>query len=703
MTDVFNRFSKNNGLDNADPMIWGGKGAGLARMAAKGYPVPPGFTISTEMCKLYQKSPEAVMTAIMADIEPHLQFIWDQFGYMPLLSVRSGAPVSMPGMMDTILNVGMNMSEFPAWSDRIGNRAAWDSYRRLVQMMGSTCYDIPKDVFEEIMHQARVKAKVETDAELDAVSLEAVFGRFVQIYKNHNLVLKTDLHSQLRDCIEAVFKSWMNERAVEYRAIEGIDEAMGTAVTVQAMVFGNMNDQSGSGVLFTRNPSTGENLMYGEFLPNAQGEDVVAGIRTPMDVWDMNTVEMQDTCWPAIYDQLVKLCSNLELDYADMVDIEFTVQDKELFVLQSRAGKRSAQAAFCIAVEMMAAQEIGPATALGRVKRKHLSTVLRPAIDPKFKEQPAGHGIAGSQGIAIGKVVRSSADAVALAKTGEKVILVSEETTPEDIAGMNASVGILTRTGGATSHAAVVARGMDKPCVVGCTEMQLGAGYVDFGKHGQVKVGDTISIDGATGRVWVGEVPVVGGALDEYATKFIDMLLSFNSIVRSSPVPVAGASIPLADWMAKTDDEIDALVGKLQEVAKAGGHMLLDVTPPTLYGEDCDNAIWSIAGPPVENSKFVERVLAKVAHAEGLTGLEVVGGTADIRSIFELTGFNSLPHADTVAELLSSNGIVKMSPGLAAVMSDEALAKLAAAGLFTGQLMSETLPPMYAAYKLLAE
>lgn len=690
--EVFLQFSKGKGDKDADPAIWGGKGAGLARMAAKGYPVPPGFVITTELCKVYQEQPEEVVEAVMLDIDEHLLFIKEQFGYLPLLSVRSGAPISMPGMMDTILNVGMNHNEMKNWLPRIGERASWDSFRRLLQMMGTTCFGIPAESFEHVLSAQRALAQVDTDAELSVKHLQKVYEGFRLLYQEAGHEIPLTLKDQLKVCIDAVFKSWNSERAIEYRKIEGIDESLGTAVTVQAMVFGNMNDQSGSGVLFTREPSTGEKKVMAEYLPNAQGEDVVAGIRTPEEL-------IVTSAGKGFVHELWGYAKKLEADYKDMVDVEFTVQDGELFLLQSRVGKRSARAAFKIAVDMMKEGMITEDEMISRVKRKQLLAVRRPSIDPKFKKKPVLTGMGASQGIAIGEVVLSSNQAVVQASKGKKVILVTHETTPDDIAGMAAAVGILTETGGATSHAAVVARGMDKPCVVGCTEL--------FGTNPLIE-GTVISIDGATGRVWVGEVPVVGGELDDGPKEYVDLVLKRAAIMPQVETPESGGTVVLADWLTLSDKDIDARVQALEASTEAG-MVLIDITPPNKFGTEDDELAWNICGTAPELQNFVERVLHKVLHSNvQRENCRVVGGNDDMRELFALKEFDVLPQVTTLAELLKQKGMVGISPTLAQNLAPDGdlqktLGQLKDAGLFTGAVMTGSAPAAYAALALMEE
>jgi pyruvate,orthophosphate dikinase len=435
----------------------GGKGAALVKMAQAGMNVPPGFTLPTDVCnelsEMQAKEQNLAYADAVGDIMgavlKNMDWLTEKFGFTPLVSVRSGAPVSMPGMMDTILNVGLTTDNSMEWAERLGLRTTLDSQRRLIQMLGSTAYGVPHEVFEFQLARIKKEAGVEQDADLDEEYLGALIESYLQAFeKNKGFKFPlNDAEEQLRAAIMAVFDSWQNERAIEYRKINKIDPSMGTAVNVQAMVFGNMGDDSGTGVLFTRNPSTGEAGIMGEFLQNAQGEDVVAGIRTPVDIWDMNSVELQDTVWPGIYKQIEKVCSNLEGMYDDMVDIEFTVQQGELFILQSRVGKRSARAAFKIATDLYQEQVIDSDTALTRLKKEQFKVVRRPMLDPSFKQEPDEIGLPACPGVVTGVPVFSSEDAV---NCKEPCILITHETTPDDIKGMAAAVGILTQTGGAT-------------------------------------------------------------------------------------------------------------------------------------------------------------------------------------------------------------------------------------------------------------
>jgi pyruvate,orthophosphate dikinase len=380
-----------------------------------------------------------------------------------------------------------------SWSGKIGSRSAFDCRRRLVQMLGATAYGIDSAKFEAALTQARFKAKAKEDRDLDAADLSGVCAAFEDVFKQETgQDFPETVEAQLAAAVEAVFRSWNNERAKTYRKLNGIDDSMGTAVTVQTMVFGNLNDDSGSGVLFTRHPSTGKAEIMGEFLPNAQGEDVVAGIRTPLPLSKLNAQ------WPEVGEQIAELCDKLEIHYRDMMDVEFTVQDRKLFLLQCRVGKRSSLAKLQIAFDFLTDNVIDLDTALSRFSRKDVRLVLQPQVDPAFKDEPNYVGIGSTQGVARGIAVLTAEDAI---NCKEPCILVRDETDPDDIGGMAAAVGILTRTGGATSHAAVVARAMNKPAVVGCTSLP---------EHLDMMAGKKVTIDGASGKVWVGvDVPVI--------------------------------------------------------------------------------------------------------------------------------------------------------------------------------------------------
>ncbi len=500
-------FSEAKGLTRFE---LGGKGYGLVEMTAAGLPVPPGFTILTSACKEYYANggriPEGLLDEVRAKLKELERLTAKRFNdpNNPLLvSVRSGAPYSMPGMMDTILNLGLNDTVVEGLA-RLTNdrRFAYDAYRRFIQMFARIAMGAKGERFEHELEEVKKRLGVKHDHEIPASELEKLIQKFKEIVKQETgRELPQDPWTQLVMAIEAVFKSWNNPRAVEYRRYYKISGDLGTAVNVQLMVFGNMGLDSGSGVGFTRDPSTGEKQLYGEYLPNAQGEDVVAGIRTPVPI---------DKADAKIYEQLTVIADKLERYFKDMQDFEFTVERGKLYMLQTRNGKRTAQAAVKIAVDMVREGLIKEEEALSRIEPNELNQLLHRRLDPRAKVDPIAKGLNASPGVATGKVVFDTDEAASLGAR-EKVILVRPETTPEDIKGIIAAQGVLTSRGGMTSHAAVVARGMGKPAVVGCESIKI---YIDEGyfvtdKGLRVKKGDVITIDGTSGLVMLGEVPTI--------------------------------------------------------------------------------------------------------------------------------------------------------------------------------------------------
>lgn len=491
--------------------LLGGKGANLAEMTRIGLPVPQGFTISTEACTQYYEDGRqinpSIQKEIMENIEKMEKITGKKFGDKenPLLvSVRSGARASMPGMMDTILNLGLNEEVVETLSRKSGNpRWAWDCYRRFIQMFSDVVMEVGKKYFEKLIDQMKERKGVVYDVELTAEDLKELAREFKAEYKKQlGKEFPTDPKEQLFEAIKAVFRSWDNPRANIYRMDHDIPYSWGTAVNVQMMAFGNMGDTSGTGVAFTRNPATGEKGLMGEFLINAQGEDVVAGVRTPMPIEKMAEV------MPEVYNQFKKICDILEKHYRDMQDMEFTIEDKHLYMLQTRNGKRTAAAAIKIACDLIDEGMITEKEALMQIDAKSLDMLLHPTFDSKAlatadKNNVVGKGIAASPGAAAGKIVFTAEDAVELGKKGEKVILVRLETSPEDIEGMKYAQGILTVRGGQTSHAAVVARGMGTCCVSGCGDIKMDEENKRFTLSGKVfKEGDVLSLDGSTGKIY---------------------------------------------------------------------------------------------------------------------------------------------------------------------------------------------------------
>jgi pyruvate,orthophosphate dikinase len=502
--------------------LLGGKGANLSEMANLGLPVPPGFTITTEVCTYFYANGKKYPDELKAQVQTALAEIGRIAGRTfgdnanPLLvSVRSGARASMPGMMDTVLNLGLNDVTVAAIAGSAGDeRFAWDSYRRFIQMYSNVVLDIDHHNFEDILEDHKARKGVELDTELNAADWRAVVAQYKQrVEQEIGKPFPQDPHEQLWGAVGAVFSSWMNQRAITYRRLNNIPESWGTAVNVQAMVFGNMGETSATGVAFTRNPSTGANELYGEFLINAQGEDVVAGIRTPQNITEVARVAAgsdkpsMETALPECYAEFVRVTELLEKHYRDMQDMEFTVERGKLWMLQTRNGKRTAKAALKIAVDMANEGLVTREEAIAKVDPSALDQLLHPTIDPKAERKVIASGLPASPGAARGEIVFNSDEAETLKAAGHKVILVRVETSPEDIHGMHAAEGILTTRGGMTSHAAVVARGMGKPCVSGAGQIRVDYNAQTMTSAGRIfKKGDIITIDGSTGQVLEGAV-----------------------------------------------------------------------------------------------------------------------------------------------------------------------------------------------------
>jgi pyruvate, orthophosphate dikinase len=492
--------------------LLGGKGAGLAEMTNAGIPVPAGFTITTDVCRYYYankhklpKELDGQQRALMTKLEKTMKKGFGDPKNPLLVSVRSGAKFSMPGMMDTILNLGISEAVVEGMTQLTGNaRFAWDAYRRFIQMYGNVVGGIEKSAFEHILEGQKNKRGIKLDTDLSVDDLKQIVKDYSALYQKHTgKPFPQDPWDQLTGARNAVFESWMNPRAIYYRKQNKIDDSLGTAVNVQSMVFGNMGDDSGTGVGFTRNPSTGEKMFYGEYLTNAQGEDVVAGIRTPKPITEL------DKEMPKVYAQLRQITSRLEKHYRDIQDFEFTIEKNTLYMLQTRTGKRTAASAVRIAVEMVKEKLITKEEALMRVEPEQLDQLLHPVIDPKAQLKVIAKGLAASPGAATGRAV-FDADSAAERGGKEPVILVRQETNPDDIHGMDAAKGILTARGGMTSHAAVVARGMGRPCVAGCEDIKVSESEKQFRINGTtVKENDWITLDGSTGRVIMGQVPLI--------------------------------------------------------------------------------------------------------------------------------------------------------------------------------------------------
>jgi len=517
--------------------ILGGKGANLAEMTSLGLPVPPGFTISTEMCQVFydngQKLPDDLKKTVMEALARVEKLLGKKFGDVssPLLvSVRSGARASMPGMMDTILNLGLNDQTVDGLAKQSNNpRFAWDSYRRFLTMYSNVVMGMNTSLLEVLMEDMKEAKHYKLDTELTADDLKTLVGKYKkQIQESTGRAFPTDPWEQLWGSISAVFRSWNSPRAITYRGLHGYPSSWGTAVNVQSMVFGNMGDSCATGVAFTRNPSTGEKVFFGEFLINAQGEDVVAGIRTPNPLTKQSAagtgMKSLEELMPKAFTELVEVYKKLESHYRDMQDIEFTIENNKLWMLQTRNGKRTAKAALKIACDMMDEKLIGEDEAILRIAPSSLDQLLHPTLDPKAEKTLLCKGLPASPGGATGQIVFTSEAAVEWNAKGKKTILVRIETSPEDIEGMVNAQGILTTRGGMTSHAAVVARGMGKCCVAGCGDIDVDEHKLEMRVKGYVlKEGDQITLDGGTGEVFLGEVKTIDPELDEYFERIMKL------------------------------------------------------------------------------------------------------------------------------------------------------------------------------------
>jgi pyruvate,orthophosphate dikinase len=597
--------------------LLGGKGANLAEMCKIGIPVPPGFTITTEVCAAYYDQGKRIPEAAVPQIDEAVKKVEAAFGGKkfgdpadPLLvSVRSGAALSMPGMMNTILNLGLTDASVEGLAKKTGNpRFAYDSYRRLIDMFGSTAMGCEHEEFEHEIHEMKKAKGVKLDTELTEADLKDLVKRYKAVYKKHvGDDFPQDPRKQLMLAINAVFNSWNGKKAIEYRRIERITGLKGTAVNVQAMVFGNMGDTSGTGVAFTRDPNTGENVFYGDYLINAQGEDVVAGIRTPEPI-----SRLQDQM-PKVYAQLVDIRQTLEKHYKEMQDIEFTVQDGTLYMLQTRSGKRTGTAAVRIAVEMVMEKLIDETTAVKRVPPDSLNHLLLPQLDPKAKAEVVARGIAASPGGATGKVLLSADAVVEHAKLhpSDPILLVRKETSPEDVAGMHLAKGILTSTGGKASHAAVVARGWGKPCVVGCEAVKIDEAKGTVTIAGKtVKAGDYLTINGTTGEVMIGQVPTVAptmtgdfATLMGWADKSRKLKIRTNAdapadAAKAREFGAEGIGLCRTEHMFFGDDRIAAVREMILATDPAGRKKALDKIAP-FQKADFVGIFEAMAGLPV--------------------------------------------------------------------------------------------------------
>ena len=658
--------------------LLGGKGANLAEMTNLGLPVPQGFTITTEACTQYYEDGEKINDEIMGQIMDHInkmeEITGKKFGDKenPLLvSVRSGARASMPGMMDTMLNLGLNEEVVEVLAEKSGNpRWAYDCYRRFIQMFSDVVMEVGKKYFEALIDKMKEQKGVKQDVELDANDLKELANQFKAEYKEKiGKDFPSDPKEQLVEAIKAVFRSWDNPRANVYRRDNDIPYSWGTAVNVQMMAFGNMGDTSGTGVAFTRDPATGEKKLMGEFLMNAQGEDVVAGVRTPQHIDQLKQV------MPEVYDQFVKICHTLEDHYRDMQDMEFTIEDRKLYMLQTRNGKRTAFAALKIACDLVDEGMIDEAKAVSMIEPRNLDTLLHPTFDPEAlkKATPIGKGLAASPGAASGQIVFTAEEAKEWADAGKKVVLVRLETSPEDIEGMKASQGILTVRGGMTSHAAVVARGMGTCCVSGLSEIIMDEENKKFELGGKTfHEGDVISFDGTTGNVYDGAIPtqeaqIAGefGRIMGWADKYRRLKVRTNADTpedarKARELGAEGIGLCRTEHMFFEGDRIDAFREMICSDTVEEREKALDKILPVQQG-DFEKLYEALEGNPVTIRfldpplhEFVpteEAEIEKLAKTQGKSVAQIKAIIASLHEFNPMMGHRGLRLAVTYPEI----------------------------------------------------
>jgi len=674
MSNSIYHFGTKKTEGNAEMVdLLGGKGANLAEMVKMGIPIPPGFTITTEMCIAYQKESDKnyFMDMLMkSHVAPAVIELEKYFGYMPMLSVRSGSRVSMPGMMDTILNVGMSKATLEFWTEKLGERPVLDCYRRFLQMYGVTAGGIAAEKFEQRLNWVRIckygmSELPESDAQFSPKHLERLIDYFEELYEKEDVQIPVTLNDQLQSSIKAVFESWDNPRAKSYRKMNGYSDDWGTAVNIQVMVFGNANDESGSGVLFSRDKATGNNFPIGDYVINGQGEDVVAGIVPTIDIEEMVNWDNSS------YYELLQVAGKLEHKYKDMQEVEFTIQDGELFILQTRTGLRTSTAAFRIAVDMVKEGLITKDEALKRVSPKQYVALNKLAIDPDFKVKSDGQGIPVGGGVVSGVAVFTS-DAAMLEI--EDCILIRYETTPEDIEGMKAAVGILTATGGKTCHAAVVAGGMDKTCVVGCTQM-VGSPLKQWVIGGKtILPGTLVTIDGATGNIWVDvDVPLVGGNGSEYAEEMMEWASESEGYVERVMVKEeADLKTPrkqlYIDTVAIEDDPkgLSKVLGYLKKTKL--DVVYIDLRTKYDYMEGEDIVLWGAFGQEISPAPLLlakidallTASLSKAVKKKVILFIPAYALKSQVESL-KAEGYAIASQVDTIADLLSSDGIVDLT------------------------------------------
>jgi pyruvate,phosphate dikinase len=664
--------------------LLGGKGRGLHLMAHEGLPVPPGVVIPTSVSRsLSDKNAGEVAGFVMEEllypVLEEIEKLTEVFGYQPLVSVRSGAPVSMPGMMDTVLNVGICRDNIDFYASRIGGkRAAYDSYRRLIHMLAVTAFGVPAKAFETKLEGVRKFAGVESDSDLNLMQMKTVCNHYEALFQAEvGYPFPQNFNIQLAVAISAVFDSWSSERAKYYRKMNDIPDDMGTAVNVQAMVFGNANDDSGTGVFFTRNPNTGDDEVYGEFLRNAQGEDVVAGIRTPNSLDEMADL---GGVWVKVAQQLLEMSGSLEELYKDVVDAEFTVQDGHLWMLQSRVGKRTPAAAVSIACQLIEEGKVALSD-IGRVLTwDQWQKAKRVTVNESLAPKPSAVGLPASAGVVAGLVVLTSDQAVAQKEKGIDVILFTKETTPDDIHGMDAAVGILTLTGGLTSHAAVVSRAMNTPCVVGLKTAP--ASLIE---------GSTVTICGTTGRVWVGVDVPVATPKDNPAIEAITGLLckGYEGPVYVPTVAGSDQKHPALSKVLLGAVEFTKQVKKLKKTDKA----TLDFREELDFLQDSDLDLINGLGGGSDKAGFVSTRVYNAAALEafGLSDREIVLGEYVDPKSFASLGCKLDGPARTVKDLVTGAGTRMSDDIVASVFGDRATMEKVL-GAMDIELKSFTLP-----------
>ena len=658
--------------------LLGGKGANLAEMTNLGLPVPQGFTITTEACTQYYEDGRKINDEIMGQIMEYIgkmeEITGKKFGDKenPLLvSVRSGARASMPGMMDTILNLGLNEDVVEVLSKKSGNpRWAWDCYRRFIQMFSDVVMEVGKKYFEQLIDKMKAEKGVTQDVDLTAEDLKELAGQFKAEYKAKiGSDFPDEPKEQLMEAIKAVFRSWDNPRANVYRRDNDIPYSWGTAVNVQMMAFGNMGETSGTGVAFTRNPATGEKKLMGEFLMNAQGEDVVAGVRTPQPI-----AQLHETM-PEVYDQFVKICDTLEDHYRDMQDMEFTIEDKKLYMLQTRNGKRTAKAALKIACDLVDEGMISEEKAVSMIDPRNLDSLLHPQFDTEAlkKAEPIAKALAAAPGAACGKIVFTADDAKEWAARGEKVVLVRLETSPEDIEGMKASQGILTVRGGMTSHAAVVARGMGACCVSGCSAIDMDEANKKFTLAGkEYHEGDVISFDGTTGNIYDGAIPTVDAAIAgefgrimAWADKYRTMKVRTNADTpadakKARELGAEGIGLCRTEHMFFEGDRIEAFREMICSDTVEEREAALDKILPVQQGdfeklyealEGCPVTIRFLDPPLHEFVPTEEADIKKLADAQGKTVEQIKSIIAGLHEFNPMMGHRGCRLAVTYPEI----------------------------------------------------